>query len=228
MYAPQILTAPCHPTGPVDPSRPTQALTSDWSLLDDGEVQIGIWECTPGTFDGTTGGFDEMMCMASGRVTVSPADGPALDIAPGTLWVTPRDWSCTWTVHQTVRKLYVIDNRPGEAAPSAYLTNAHHMGLGTPTARAPLSGTPMEASADLWAHNRLEVGVWECTPGCFTARRDGYDEVMMVLSGSGTLHDDSGVAFPLEPGSVVLTPNGFTGWWEIDETIRKIFAIVRR
>ena len=142
VYAPQILTAPCHPVGPCDPDRPDQALTSDWPLMNDGGVEIGVWECTPGTWSEPNGEFDEMMFIASGRVTVQPTDGPSLDIAPGTLWVTPRNWHSTWTVHQTVRKLYVIDNRSGGRAPAAYLTNAHLMELGEPRPREPLPRGP--------------------------------------------------------------------------------------
>ncbi|MEI6402138.1 MAG: cupin domain-containing protein, partial [Actinomycetota bacterium] len=66
MYVPSILSVPLAPTGPVRADHPQQALTSDWPLLDDGQVQIGVWECTPGTFSGSTGDFDETMFMVSG------------------------------------------------------------------------------------------------------------------------------------------------------------------
>ena len=107
MYAQNILTATLAPMAAND--GPSQSL---WEWGYDG-VEVGIWECAPGTLSGPTGDYDEMMCMVSGRVTVSH-DGGEFDIAPGTAWVTPRHWDSTWTVHQTVRKLYVIDNRPGK------------------------------------------------------------------------------------------------------------------
>jgi uncharacterized protein len=227
MYAPQILSAPLGAFEPVVAGQlggPTQAVW-EWG---DGEVEVGIWECTPGTMDGTTGDFDEMMCMVAGRVTVTHDKG-SYDVAPGTLWATPRNWPCSWTVHQTVRKLYVIDHRPGAAAPSAYLSNAHTATLGTPTPRVPaLSGNPHEATTELWAHNQLEVGIWEATPGQFSATREGYDEVFLCLSGAATMTTTDGLRFDLTPGSVLLTPNGFRGTWNVTETFRKAYCIIHR
>src|SRR4051794_26117879 len=112
MYAQDILSAKL---APIDTTgAPAQAV---WEWGYDG-VEVGIWECQPGTITSRTGDCDEMMCMVAGRVTVEHDDG-AYDIAPGTAWVTPRQWQSTWTVHQTVRKLYVIDNRAGQGAPAA-------------------------------------------------------------------------------------------------------------
>jgi hypothetical protein len=232
MYVPSILTVPLAPTGPVRADQPQQALTFDWPLLDDGEVQIGVWECTPGTFSGSTGDFDETMFMVSGRVTIDHEEGP-YDIAPGTLWATPRQWANAWTVHQTVRKLYVIDNRSGGGAGAAHLANAYDVDLGPGTPRVnATAGAPVESSRTIWAHNRIETGVWECTPGEFPFRRDGYDEVFCVLSGRATLHidgpDGPGQSLTLVPGAVVLTPVGLTGRWHVHETLRKAYTIVTR
>ena len=143
MYAQNILTATLAPMQATD--GPSQSL---WEWGYDG-VEVGIWECAPGTVSGPTGDYDEMMCMVSGRVTVAH-DGGEFDIAPGTAWVTPRHWDSTWTVHQTVRKLYVIDNRPGQAAPAAHLPNAHTIALGAPKPRAnPIKGEPHESTSEL-------------------------------------------------------------------------------
>lgn len=248
MYVPDIRSLPL---------RRIDDLTADHALLDDGQVQIGIWECREGELDGAAdtglGDFDEAMFMVAGRCTVRPPagatgdtgpagntgptgdTGPAggLDLAPGTLWVTPRRWAGDWIVHQTVRKLYVIDQREGEPGTAAHLPNAYTSALGE-SARRPvvLAGDPHEASAPLWSHNRLEAGVWACTPGEFPFRRDGYDEVFCVLGGHATLHVDGaqgpGQSFDLRPGSVLLTPAGLTGRWVVHETLRKAYVIVHR
>ena len=232
VYTPSILDTPLRPTGPVDPAHPAGALTADWPMLDDGQVQVGVWECTPGRFGGRSSGENESMYMVAGRATIEHGDG-VYDISPGTLWTTPREWSSTWTVHQTVRKLYVIDQRPGSTGASAHLPNAHTAALGEPTPRAmPIVCTPHESSMSLWAHDQLDVGVWQCTPGEFTFRRDGYDEVFCVLSGHATLHIDGpngpGQAFELVPGAVILTPAGSTGRWVVHDTIRKAYTIINR
>jgi uncharacterized cupin superfamily protein len=218
MYARDILAAPLEVTGDA---------TRDLVFVDDDGLLVGIWECAPGVYDEPTTAYDEMMFMAAGRVTVVHPAG-SLDIAPGTLWTTPRHWPGVWHVHQTVRKLYVIDSRPGDDGQLRHLSNAHLADLGEWTARAVvLAGDPRERSVDLATPNRLEVGVWECTPGEFPFSRDGYDEVFCVLSGSADLHFDDGRSFELFPGSVVVTPAGTTGRWVVHETVRKAYTVIR-
>jgi uncharacterized protein len=218
MYTPQILGAPLEP---ISQPGPPQALW-EWG---DGDVEVGIWECEPGVMDGRNGDFDEMMCMVSGRVSVTHPDGE-WDVAPGTVWVTPRHFRCTWTVHQTVRKMYVIDNRPGTAQRAALMANAHTVGVGNTKPRLATAGNPHESTNVLWANNQLDVGVWECTPGTFAATRIGYDEVFLCLSGRATMTADNGMRFDLAPGSVLYTPAGFVGTWDISETFRKVYCLI--
>ena len=230
MYVPAILTAPLHPTGPVDVTRSVEAMTADRPLYDDGLVQVGVWECGPGTFGENTGAMNESMFMVAGRATVQYAGG-AFDLSPGTLWTTPHQWSNTWSVHQTVRKLYVIDRRPGTPGAVTHVANAYEVELGPAAPRPnPIAGEPHERSVSIWEHDHLDVGVWECTPGEFTFRRDGYQEVFCVLSGHATLHVDHsggrGQSFELMPGAVMLTPSGLTGRWVVHETIRKAYTVI--
>ena len=224
MYTPQILSAPLSAHQPIDPAQPVGQRDALWEWGDD-QVEVGIWECTPGTLHALPGDFDEMMCVAAGRSTVT-YEGGSYDISPGTLWVTPRNWPYTWTIHQTVRKLYVIDHRPGHAAPSAHMSNAHLVEVANTKPRAAIEGNPHESTNVLWAHNRLDVGVWECTPGRFAASRDGYDEVFLCLSGRATMTASDGMRFDLAPGSVLYTPAGFTGTWHVTETFRKVYCII--
>jgi uncharacterized protein len=232
MHVPSILDATLAPVGPSDPKRPAQAHTFDLPFAD-GDVQIGVWECTPGTIDGTTGDFDEIMYFVAGRVTVTYGDDLSeehgtFDLAPGTLWTTPRNWACTWTIHQTVRKMYVIDHRPGGPAAPAIFPNAFNETVGPWTPRAnPIAGSPEEATSVLWNHNGVESGVWESTPGSFPLRRDGWSEVVTILSGRATIHGDDGAVMEMVPGSMYYTPNGYTGRWEVHEPIRKAYGIVR-
>src|SRR5436305_905161 len=104
MYLPDIHAAPMHPAGPADPSQPDQAVTTVWPLMDDGQVQIGVWECSRGTYQRAAVDYDEMMFMAAGRATITHADGD-YDLIPGATWVKSREWPCTWTVHQAIRKM---------------------------------------------------------------------------------------------------------------------------
>ena len=154
MYASDILTAPLQTT-----------VTRDLVFVDDDGLLVGIWECAPGVYDEPTTDYDEMMFMVSGRVTVAHPEG-SLDIAPGTLWTTPRQWPGVWHVHQTVRKLYVIDPREGGPGELAHCSNAHLLELGDAQPRpVVIAGDPGERSVDIATTNHLQVGVWACTPG---------------------------------------------------------------
>jgi uncharacterized cupin superfamily protein len=84
-----------------------------------------------------------------------------------------------------------------------------------------------ESTLPLWtaSDGNLELGVWECSPGTFTARRDGYDEVAQIVFGTATVTSDAGDTCELAPGSVFVTPAGWTGTWTIHETLRKTYII---
>ena len=84
-----------------------------------------------------------------------------------------------------------------------------------------------ETSLELWTapDGLCETGVWECSPGTFTATRDGYDEVAIILSGRATVVDAEGQSTELTPGSVFVTPAGWTGTWTLHETMRKSYVI---
>ncbi len=84
-----------------------------------------------------------------------------------------------------------------------------------------------ESALTLWESpdQLTEVGVWECSPGTFTAFRDGYDEIAHILFGSATMTTEDGVETNLGPGSVIVTPSGWKGTWVVHETVRKIYTI---
>lgn len=85
----------------------------------------------------------------------------------------------------------------------------------------------LESSLEVWmsADGGFETGVWECTAGRFTATRDGYDEVATILFGTATVVDSDGVTTDLSPGSVFVTPAGWSGTWTVHETLRKVYTI---
>jgi uncharacterized cupin superfamily protein len=84
-----------------------------------------------------------------------------------------------------------------------------------------------ESSLTLWESpdGHVQFGVWECSPGTFTARRDGYDEVAQIVLGTATVTSDAGDTHELAPGSVFVTPAGWSGTWTIHETVRKTYVV---
>lgn len=105
--------------------------------------------------------------------------------------------------------------------------DANTVKLPAPTPKPTSLDGQLESSLDIWTSvdGVFETGVWECTPGRFTATRDGYDEVATILSGTATVVDANGVTTELRPGSVLVTPAGWSGTWTVHEPLRKVYTI---
>jgi hypothetical protein len=76
-----------------------------WSSAD-GRILRGVWEITEGVV--TDVEEDELFVVVSGRATVEVEGGESLELAPGTLGVLARGARTTWTVHETLRKVFQI------------------------------------------------------------------------------------------------------------------------
>ena len=75
------------------------------------DFKVGIWEATPGVSKAVRQN-DEICQILSGSATITEADGTSFDIGPGTLFVTPAGWEGTWTIHEPLRKMFVVKNIP--------------------------------------------------------------------------------------------------------------------
>ncbi|WP_395690301.1 cupin domain-containing protein [Nocardioides sp.] len=74
-------------------------------LAEVGAVEIGVWEMAPGTEDDTE--VDEVFVVLGGRGTVTFADGEVVTLAPGVVVRLHAGERTTWTVTETLRKIYV-------------------------------------------------------------------------------------------------------------------------
>ncbi len=68
-------------------------------------------------------------------------------------------------------------------------------------------------------------GVWEATAGAFRANIVGYTEFCHILEGSCRVVDPDGCIHHLVAGDSFVLPDGFTGHWEVDDRIKKVFFI---
>ena len=64
------------------------------------------------------------------------------------------------------------------------------------------------------------------TPGSFNARKDDVGELMQFIAGRGTITDASG-SREIAPGISMYTPDGWTGVWDVEETVRKTYVVHR-
>ncbi|MGO9558843.1 MAG: cupin domain-containing protein [Acidimicrobiales bacterium] len=81
------------------------------------------------------------------------------------------------------------------------------------------------AGLKLWEDgNGAETGIWQCTAGPSHWTLETH-EFVNVLSGSMTVTADGGEPVDLGPGDTVLFPKGWSGSWQIHETLRKLYVI---
>ena len=87
-------------------------------------------------------------------------------------------------------------------------------------------GDPQVSYREISSRGGIEVGVWECTPGGWEITDRPDTEVVMIVGGRGAITDAAGSVRELEPGVVVTLPKGWSGRWDISETLRKIYVII--
>jgi uncharacterized protein len=73
----------------------------------DGQSECGLWVCTPGKWACHVT-RDEFCHFLTGRATYEHEDGEVIEIAPDTAAFFPQGWKGICTVHETVRKVYMI------------------------------------------------------------------------------------------------------------------------
>ena len=84
----------------VEPDVRTLAVNADDTLM------VGVWQHGPGV--STDVEADEVFVVLSGRATIEFDEHPTIECGPGDLVLLPAGASTRWTVHETLRKVYVI------------------------------------------------------------------------------------------------------------------------
>ncbi|WP_175839110.1 cupin domain-containing protein [Burkholderia anthina] len=87
-------------------------------------------------------------------------------------------------------------------------------------------GDPQIAIQRLAPDAAGNLGIWECQPGGWPVVDRPDTEFTVILSGRANLTDDaSGDVVEIGAGDLVILPPGWTGRWDIIETVRKVYAI---
>lgn len=74
---------------------------------EDGRSECGVWVCTPGVWDCHVT-RDEFCHFLAGRCTYVHETGETIEITRDTAAFFPAGWKGVCTVHETVRKVYMI------------------------------------------------------------------------------------------------------------------------
>ena len=90
----------------------------------------------------------------------------------------------------------------------------------------PLRGDTTYKTLDVFSGNggKANAGVWEATAGAFRSHIQGYIEFCHIVEGSCRLVDPDGSVHHFQAGDSFVLPDGFSGHWEVDERVKKVFV----
>jgi uncharacterized cupin superfamily protein len=96
------------PESPLDPVKVVsgEPVVRLAEIHDADDLGIGIWQHGVGV--STDVEVDEVFVVLSGRATIEVDGGPTLEVGPGDVGHYPAGTRTTWTVHETLRKVYVV------------------------------------------------------------------------------------------------------------------------
>ena len=86
------------------------------------------------------------------------------------------------------------------------------------------SGAPQASGVTFFSGHGVDVGVWECTPGGWAILDRPTTETMMLLAGLVTITPADGESVDLSEGDVFVLPKGWSGRWDVRETVRKFYV----
>ncbi|MDH3376739.1 MAG: cupin domain-containing protein [Gammaproteobacteria bacterium] len=78
----------------------------------DSAQRLGVWMCTPGTFECVESG-DELQTVLEGKLSVTQADGTVHEFTSGDSFYTDKGERLIWEIVQTVKKVFFAYNRDG-------------------------------------------------------------------------------------------------------------------
>jgi uncharacterized cupin superfamily protein len=91
------------------------------------------------------------------------------------------------------------------------------------------TGEPMATHGlEVWVDNQdgkaSSAGIWQCAPGPSHWTLE-TNEVIYLVAGRMTVTPDGGEPAEIRAGDVAVFPLGWTGTWDIHETVRKVYSI---
>jgi uncharacterized cupin superfamily protein len=88
------------------------------------------------------------------------------------------------------------------------------------------SGDPQISTRAFEAPADVRAGIWESAPGGWPVVNREDTETCYILSGRATITDGAtGKSYEVSAGDVIIQPKGWSGRWDVTETIRKVYSI---
>ena len=70
-------------------------------------VDLGFWECSPGSFKTARDGVNEVILVLEGKATLISDTGERVDHKAGDMVLIPNGWSGVWEIHEHFKKQYI-------------------------------------------------------------------------------------------------------------------------
>jgi uncharacterized cupin superfamily protein len=182
--------------------------------------ELGVWETGPGTQSDTE--VDEVFVVLAGEATVEVAGGPTFEIRPGSVVRLYAGDRTTWTVRETLRKLYValdepVEGEPGERVLAEDLRTVPLTGESAPGSWVE-GGWPVAHTRPLGDLAGVRLSAWEVTAGVVADLEQ--DEYLLVLSGVAVVRIEGGPAVELSPHALLRLGEGDRTEWTVTEDVR--------
>lgn len=182
--------------------------------------ELGLWEAAPGVETDTE--VDEVFVVLAGAATVEVEGGPTLELRPGSACRLHAGDRTTWTVTETLRKLYLALDEPAGDAPGERLLARDLAALALTGQSHPGSwvegGWPVARTQSLGDLAGVRLSAWEVTAGVVTDLEQ--DEFLLVLSGAAVVRVEGGPAVELSPHALLRLGGGDRAEWTVLEDVR--------
>ena len=70
-------------------------------------VDVGFWECSPGSFRTARDGVNEVILVLEGNASLVSDTGERVDHKAGDMVLIPNGWSGVWEIHEQFKKQYI-------------------------------------------------------------------------------------------------------------------------
>jgi uncharacterized cupin superfamily protein len=109
-----------------------------------------------------------------------------------------------------------------------HFKNTAQLALTDPTPVAVPLSEPVAITSghDIEHADGVVAGIWECTPGRWR-RQIAQQEFCHFIAGRCTFTPDGGEPMQIQAGDALLLPANTFGIWDVEETLRKSFVLLK-
>jgi len=202
-------------------------------LVKVGTASVGSWSCTEGGWvSSEPRATTEVFHVLAGEASVTDSDGEVHRFGQGDTVTLPKGWAGRWDVAKTFHKVWVVHDH-GEVEGASAKAQVAPLDHFAPEAMTPQGvrkdaayGKPTSTTRKVYSVGTTSVGCWTCTAGGFPVKCRPTTECFHVLEGLFFLTNADGSAHRCKAGDTVVLPKGWSGHWDIIETIKKVWVVV--